>query len=205
MFQEEYRVHYKVKVEGKIAYFDLRYVGDDYYYYKFEQNIIKNRKYNEKGFYTISDEEYFYGLIYHALIHKPQFSEDYKKRLEKMNPTNIKLETEEDYINLLEEWLIKNEYKITKPEDHSVQFNNENVDKFNKKVIEKNNKIVISFANPAPIIVTDKFGFIPHKLEKSIPILWKKINIFVLKTIIDVNNNEYITIIIIFLKLIVPP
>lgn len=141
VFQEEYRVHYKVKVEGKIAYFDLRYVGDDYYYYKFEQNIIKNRKYNEKGFYTISDEEYFYGLIYHALIHKPQFSEDYKKRLEKMNPTNIKLETEEDYINLLEEWLIKNEYKITKPEDHSVQFNNENVDKFNKKVIEKNNKL----------------------------------------------------------------
>ena len=33
---------------GKNAYFDLRYVGDDYYYYKFEQDIMKNRKYNEK-------------------------------------------------------------------------------------------------------------------------------------------------------------
>lgn len=141
VFKEEYRVHYKVKVEGKNAYFDLRYVGDDYYYYKFEQDIMKNRKYNEKGFYTISDEEYFYGLIYHALIHKPRFSEDYRKRLEKMNPTSMKLETEEEYIKLLEKWLLKQGYKITKPEDNSVQFNNENVNKFDKKVIEKNNKL----------------------------------------------------------------
>lgn len=136
IFQEEYRVHYRAKVEGKVAYFDLRYVGDQYYYYKLEQNIIKNRKYNEKGFFTISDEEYFYGLIYHALLHKPQFSEDYKRRLEKMNKTNIELKTKEDYIKILEEWLLKNGYMITKPVDYSVQFNLENVNRFNKLLFD---------------------------------------------------------------------
>ena len=136
IFQEEYRVHYRAKVEGKVAYFDLRYVGDQYYYYKLEQNIIKNRKYNEKGFFTISDEEYFYGLIYHALLHKPQFSEDYKRRLEKMNKTNIELKTKEDYIKILEEWLLKNGYMITKPVDYSVQFNLGNVNRFNKLLFD---------------------------------------------------------------------
>lgn len=136
VFQENYRVHYKVKVENKIAYFDLRYIGDEYYYYKLEKNIIKNRKYNEKGFFVISDEEYFYGLIYHALIHKPQFSEDYKNRLKQMNNMNIKLETEKDYINILEKWLLKNGYMITKPLDYSVQFNLENTKKFNELLFD---------------------------------------------------------------------
>ncbi len=130
VFPEEYRIHYKVKVEDKFAFFDLRYVGDSYYYYQMEKEILNNRKYNEKGFYTISEEEYFYALTYHALIHKPKFAKDYKERLKKMNPTNIKLETEEDFIQILNQWLINKGYSITKPIDKSVAFNIENAKKF---------------------------------------------------------------------------
>lgn len=132
VFQEEYRVHYKVKVEDKYAFFDLRHIGDNYYYYQMERNILKNRIYNTNGFYTIADEEYFYGLIYHALIHKPEFAEDYKIRLQKMNRTNMKLDTEEDFIFVLNQWLLENGYLITKPIDKSVQFNLNNAKKFNK-------------------------------------------------------------------------
>ena len=135
MFPEDYRVHYKVKVENKYAFFDLRYVGDNYYYYKMEKEILETRTYNEKGFYTISDKMYFYALMYHALIHKEKFADDYKRRLEKMNFTNSKIEQEEDYINVLEKWILDNGYIITKPVDKSVQFNYENVKKFNKLLV----------------------------------------------------------------------
>lgn len=126
--EPDYRVHYKTKVEDKIAYFDLRYVGDNYYYKKLEEDLLKNRIYNEKGFYTISNEEYFYTLLYHAMLHKPKFSEDYKNRLIKMEQAK-NLNTEEDYLQTLKKWLIENEYIVIKPIDKSVQFNKENAKK----------------------------------------------------------------------------
>ena len=130
VFQEEYRVHYKVKVESKFAFFDLRYVGDNYYDCKMEQEILNNRIYNEKGFYTISDEQYFYSLIYHAILHKPEFANDYKQRLIKMNKTGKKIESEQDFKYLLNKWLLNNNYKIVKPIDNSVQFNEYNANEF---------------------------------------------------------------------------
>ncbi len=47
VFKEDYRIHYKVEVENKTAFFDLRYVGDNNYYYKLEENLIKNRIYRK--------------------------------------------------------------------------------------------------------------------------------------------------------------
>ena len=135
VFQEDYRVHYKVKVENKYAFFDLRYIGDNYYYYQMERKILENRVYNEKGFYTISNEEYFYGLIYHAILHKPQFADDYKQRLQRMNITGKKLEEEKNFVSLLNDWLLEKGYMIKKPIDDSVQFNVENAKKFDKLLL----------------------------------------------------------------------
>ena len=47
-----------------------------------------------------------------------------------MNPTNVKLETEEDFIEILNQWLINKGYCITKPIDKSVAFNIENAKRF---------------------------------------------------------------------------
>ena len=152
VYPEDYRVHYKVKVEDKYAFFDLRHVGDSYYYYKMEQDILNTRIFNSKGFYTISDEMYFYALIYHAIVQKALFAEDYKLRLQKMNFTGKELNIDEDYIAVLEKWLMEKGYIITKPIDESVQFNYSNIEKFNKLLVlddifknldlkEKNNKL----------------------------------------------------------------
>lgn len=133
VFQEDYRVHYKVKAENRDVFFDLRYVGDNYYYYKIEQEILNTRIYNEKGFYTISDELYFYTLLYHALLHKPSFAKDYKDRLQKMNSKYTEeIMSDDKAINLLNNWLLENGYIITVPIDISVQFNKENTKKFNE-------------------------------------------------------------------------
>ena len=133
VFQEDYRVHYKVKAENRDVFFDLRYVGDNYYYYKIEQEILNNRIYNEKGFFTISKELYFYTLLYHALLHKPKFSDDYKERLQKMNEKyEQEVMNNDNAITILNNWLLENGYIITVPIDISVQFNKENSKKFNE-------------------------------------------------------------------------
>lgn len=153
VFDEEYRVHYKVKLKDKYANFDLRYIGDGYYYKKLEEDILKNRVYNKKGFYTISEEYYFYTLLYHAILHKPEFSKDYKDRLKNMNSDILNLTKDEEYLKVLQNWLIQNEYIVTKPIDKSVQFNRENAKKLSilvynddtqiEDAIEKNKNIEI--------------------------------------------------------------
>lgn len=136
----DYRVQYYVKVGDKIANFDLRYVGDKYYDEDLEKNILKNRIFNEKGFYTLSKEDYFYTLLYHALIHKREFAKDYQDRLKQMNPAftdEISCDICKS-MNFLEEWLIDNRYIIEKPIDLSVFFNIDNL-KYASKLVYRNN------------------------------------------------------------------
>ena len=142
VFAEDYRVHYKTNVEDKVAYFDLRNIGDNYYYEPMERNILKERIYNEKGFYTLNKENYFYTLLYHALLHKPAFKEDYKKKLMEMYIEDVNMETTlEKYILILKKWLIQNEYIIIKPIDKSVAFNKENAEAFGELVYKDNTEI----------------------------------------------------------------
>lgn len=129
--KEKYRVQYKVKVENKIAFFDLRSIGDNYYYKQMEEKILNERQYNEKGFYTLNKENYFYSLLYHAIIQKLDFTEDYKKKLIQMKVEKLDIQMPlEDYIQILKKWMIKNEFIIVKPIDKSVIFNKYMVEYF---------------------------------------------------------------------------
>lgn len=135
VFQEDYRVHYVTNVEDKKAFFDLRFLGDNYYDEKIEQDLLKTKVFNKKGFYTINNEFYFYTLLYHALLHKKQFAEDYKKRLVDMNLEKIDINTnEEELIEILNRWLLKNEYIVKIPDDISVQFNPEKASKMSRLI-----------------------------------------------------------------------
>ncbi len=140
VFLEDYRVHYVTKVEGKEAFFDLRYVGDGYYCEELEKSLIENRKYNEKGFYTISDDEYYYTLLYHALLHKKEFAKDYKERLKQMK-SKININKDVEFLKVLQKWLIDNEYFVTIPNDISVQFNKEKSRSLSKLVYRNEEEI----------------------------------------------------------------
>lgn len=140
VFPEEYRIHYRTRVEDKYANFDLRNIGDNYYIKELEERILEHRIFNSKGFYTLNKEDYFYTLLYHALIHKPEFKSDYKTRLRSMEPELIQEKTtEKEMINILKEWLKKNDYVIIKPNDQSVYFNVENVKQFGQCVFNELN------------------------------------------------------------------
>lgn len=125
----DYRVQYQVKVGEKIANFDLRYIGDKYYDEKMEKDLLKNRVWNQKGFYILEKEDYFYTLLYHALIHKPEFLEDYQDRLMKMNFNFTKkiVQNLQNSMEYLEDWLIQKKYIIERPVDLSVYFNTKNL------------------------------------------------------------------------------
>lgn len=140
VFPEEYRIHYRTKVGDKYANFDLRHIGDNYYVKELEERILKNRIFNAKGFYTLNSDDYFYTLLYHALIHKNIFKDDYKKKLNLMKPELIKDKTtEEDMIKILKEWLKMNDYITVKPIDQSVYFNLENLRKLGPCVFNEYN------------------------------------------------------------------
>ena len=140
VFEEDYRVRYVAKVGDKEAFFDLRHISDDYYCEELEKSIVQNRIYNDKGFYTISEDEYYYTLLYHALLHKKEFAEDYKKRLSEMK-SDIKAKTKAEYLKVLQNWLIKNKYIVTIPLDKSVQFNKENAKKLSEEIFKDEDKV----------------------------------------------------------------
>lgn len=132
VFEEEYRVHYKVKISEQDVLFDFRYLGDDYYCYAFENNILKTREYNNKGIFVPNSENSLYSLIYHCLIHKYIIASDYYSKVKELFYKND-LQTSYEiskyihpfdlYYELLLNFMNKNSYSFTQPIDKSVFYN----------------------------------------------------------------------------------
>ena len=72
--------HYYIYVDGKYVSMDLRYVGDDYYCAAWQRDMLAKRVKHE-CFYVMDDENYFFSLIYHAVLQKRSLSEEYRQRL----------------------------------------------------------------------------------------------------------------------------
>ena len=70
-----------VEVDGNRIKFDFKTPGDGYYDKKWEEDILKKRRLFQNEFYVLDDENYFYSLLYHMLIHKQKLNEKYIERL----------------------------------------------------------------------------------------------------------------------------
>ena len=114
-----YRVLNEVEINGILTPIDLRYIGDGYYDEKWESSILNSRIMDNKGFYKPNKENYFYSLLYHALIHKTNMSKDYKSKLnllsEKLGINNFNRSTLDRFMNT-------NNYAYSLPIDKSVKF-----------------------------------------------------------------------------------
>lgn len=136
VFKKKYRVHHKVKIGTEEVYYDIRVVGDKYYDKRWQQNILKHRILEKNCFYTPDPETYFYTLLYHAVVHKKQISEDYIERLSSMEVTkNFNNDLIFDDVRAIEgflnEYLTKNKYEYLEPKDYSVYYNNALINKKN--------------------------------------------------------------------------
>ena len=73
-----------VVISDRLVKFDLRVEGDGYYDIKWERDMLSSRIFDKRGFYRLSDEQYFFSLIYHAAYQKREFAQDYVERLTAM-------------------------------------------------------------------------------------------------------------------------
>lgn len=113
--------HFFTKIAGKDVKFGIRYIGDDYYDRKWEQEMLSNRILHPNGFYVMNDTDYFYSLLYHALIQKKELSEDYRIRLAEMGKkSGIELNTPEDYRTCLETYMTSKGYCLCYPKDTTI-------------------------------------------------------------------------------------
>ncbi len=113
------RVQHVVKIGDGGTYFDIRYVGDEYYCRAWEKKIIENRYKTDEDYYRTNDENFFYSLLYHALVQKPKIAEDYKEAFSSLFPG----ENEEQLKDTLLSYLKRNNYSMNEPYDYSVYFN----------------------------------------------------------------------------------
>jgi len=123
-FPEDYRVHYYININNIVVPFDFRYVGDNYYDVNFQHKILKDRMLATGGFFIPTIENYFYSLLYHALVHKPKFSEDYARRLINLaNKIEIKFKGSELHgAGLLASFFYHHDFQFVKPLDLSVHY-----------------------------------------------------------------------------------
>ena len=113
------RVQHVVKIKGGGTYFDIRYVGDNYYCKTWEKRIIENRYKTENNYYRTDNENFSYSLLYHALVQKPKIAEDYKELFACMFPNQDDVQLKSTLIRFLE----NNNYAMNEPYDYTVYFN----------------------------------------------------------------------------------
>ncbi len=120
--------HFFISVGGEQVKIGIRYVGDLYYDTEWEQAMLAHRVWNQAGFYVMDEENYFYSLLYHALVQKKKLSEDYAGRLQTMGSAfGVHLQSEEDYVRCLEDYMLEKEYKVCYPVDTTIPFQKKSI------------------------------------------------------------------------------
>ena len=119
-----------VKIKDKEIKFDIKYVGDAYYDEKWSRDILQKRKLTENNIYVPNNEDYFFSLLYHMIIHKKQLKEEYCKRIYSIAPNYILKQYEKkDFKNIelskkiLKDFLDKNNYKFTQSVNYKISHN----------------------------------------------------------------------------------
>ena len=115
-------IHYSIIVDGQPVKLDLRHLGDGYYCTKWEQEML-DRRVGHECFYVMNDEDYFYSLIYHAVLQKRSLGEDYRSRLLNMSRglgLNVTDGSEREFLRLLQDHMRNNDYRFTYAQDHMV-------------------------------------------------------------------------------------
>lgn len=124
-------IHQKISIAGKSVDIDVRQVGDGYYCEKWERHMLDEKVLYDNMVYVMSEEDYHYSLMYHALVQKKKVSDDYRKKLEAWEHTAFDRYT---YMNKLSDYMREKGYIYTFPSFNGGIFN---VDGADKKLIEK--------------------------------------------------------------------
>jgi len=122
----------KIHTGNQVVIWDIRYVGDNYYCTDWQNDMLKRKVFNPNGFYCLDDENYFFSLVYHALIHKYEIAKDYydkaqllfdRLQLEKPIGDHAFPSDFDIYFNLLRSFMERKGYYFVKPSSSGVKYN----------------------------------------------------------------------------------
>jgi hypothetical protein len=109
---------------------DLRYVGDIYYDEKWAKKMLENKVRTKNGVNCPNIEDYFYSLLYHALIHKSKISPDYITKLVELAKKNHIKDFSEDIFSqqkklkkILDIFLQNHGYRYTDSLSYKIRHN----------------------------------------------------------------------------------
>ena len=135
-------IHFMTFIGEKPVPIDLRHQGDDYYDEKWEEDILKRREKAQNGnWYVMSQEDYYYSLVYHVILQKKTVNTVYLKKLCVMaEHLGIVAKTVEEHIEKLKKYMDKSGYDFVKPKDASVPYQEQYIGgKGEKEKSEKKN------------------------------------------------------------------
>ncbi len=113
--------HYFINVGGKRVSLDLRHIGDGYYCNEWEQALL-DRRVRHQCFWVMAPQDYFYTLVYHAILQKRRLSDEYRGRLLAM-ARGLGLDadgSERRFIELLQDHMRGSNYYFVYPKDPTV-------------------------------------------------------------------------------------
>ena len=123
------RAAYSIRVGGNSYNIDIRLVDDRYYDSNWVKNMLSNKIIFQDKFFIPDRLNEFYSLLYHSLIHKNKLSDKYNEKLSSLslelglNFESSIFRSKEKSNLILNNFLIQNQYEITRPKDFSVQYN----------------------------------------------------------------------------------
>lgn len=134
-FTENDGIHYKVTIAGTEVVIDARSVGDGYYDTNWEREILSQRELKDNRFYIVDTQNYYYSLVYHAILQKKLLASDYLVRLNSMAESlNLQATTEQEHLKMLELFMREKGYFYTIPYDIHVPLRRELV---NQSMVKK--------------------------------------------------------------------
>lgn len=119
---------FHVDIAGRAMLCDIRLVGDGYYPTEWERELLATRRRYGDLTWVPADHEYHQSLLYHALVHKPALSHEYRTRLDEMagalGATHLVLgEDPSRPDRVLADVLARRGWTVTGPKDPTVFFN----------------------------------------------------------------------------------
>lgn len=115
------KVQTYILLKNKKVKVDIRCVGDNYYDKEWQVNMLKNKVMHENGFWVMNEQDYFYSLIYHAVLQKKSLSTEYSERLTAMGKElGLDVHGEGALISSLELMMHTQGYRFVHPKDSTV-------------------------------------------------------------------------------------
>ena len=124
-----HRPKYAINIGKQEMFFDIWNSNRQYYDAKWAKDMFASRVL-KNNFYQLNDENKFYELIYHTLIHKKKIASDYyekafnlyKQIMPKAN-TDFGKTAFDSYYQLLRKFMYDKHYEFIRPHDKSVYYN----------------------------------------------------------------------------------